>query len=125
MDVVYTYTELTTAWEAARRKRWAALSAPELARYDRVDSLAAARGRPMLTSWLLRASLRSVARHAAWARRIYVVTDTPPRWLKQLAAPSAGAEGATARLASSVASRVTHARVWAVDTLGPICLAGP
>ena len=83
VDVVYSFaTDSDAAYVAARREAYAALWMLQKHDVDTKDAVAAQRARASLVEWLLRSSLRSVSQHAPWVRHIFVVTDTPPGWLR-------------------------------------------
>ena len=84
VDLVMTYaSDDDPAWAAERERRWTTLGFFDKHDIDTADAVAKARARAPLAEWLLRMSLRSTAAHASWVNRVFVVTDTPPRWLSK------------------------------------------
>ncbi len=82
VDAVYTWVDGSDPWH----REAASAGVPALARALGVEH----RFRDFGAASTLRYSLRSLARHAPWLRRVWVVTAGPsqrPRWLRLAAAP--------------------------------------
>eukprot|EP01052_Picozoa_sp_SAG31_P008161 SAG31_NODE_405_length_16084_cov_3.913982_4_plen_417_part_00 len=91
VDLVYTFaSDANAEYKARRTTEYGKLWMLQKHDIDTNDAVAVQRARAPLVDWLLRMSLRSVAKHARWVRKIYVVTDTPPAWLATSADSASG-----------------------------------